>query len=111
MQDVNDRNYPHSSYSKKSFYTLYNRYMKNNMNVTYFRFSISLAGRATEISNEDNYSKLVQNILNSLSLFLNVSILECHLYVGKMFLVFTFLYHGLLKLKVRLETACSNLPF
>lgn len=83
--------------------------MKNKMNVTYFRFSLSLSYSETEISNEDNFSKLIQNILNSLSLFLNVSILECHLYVGKMFLVFTFLYKGLLKLKVRLEKACSNL--
>ena len=80
-QNVSDHKYPSCADSKKSFYSIFTQYNKNIFSRTWFTFSISMASRETNISNEDNYAKLVQNILNSLSLFLNLNILECHVYV------------------------------
>lgn len=108
-QKISDHKYPACTDSKKNYYGTYVQYIKNHCNKTMFRFSISLISRETKVSNEDNYAKLVQNILNSLSLFLDINILQCNVYVGKMFLVFTFLYNALLKLKVYLRNACFNL--
>ena len=109
LQNVSDHKYPASSDSKKSFYSMHTLFNRNLINRTIFRFSISMASRETNISNEDNYAKLVQNILNSLSLFLNLNILECHVYVGKIFTVFGFIYNALLKRKVCLRNACTSL--
>ena len=109
VQNVSDHKYPACTDSKKAFYSIYTQYNVNRFNRTGFSFSISIVSRETNISNEDNYTKLVQNFINSLALWLNISILECYLYVGKLFIVFDLLYKGLLKLKNRLENACSNL--
>lgn len=39
--------------------------------------------RETKITNDDNYTKLVQSILNTLSLWLNICILQLFLYIPK----------------------------
>ena len=109
VQNVSDHKYPACVDSQKSFYSIYTQYNTNTFNRTWFSFSISMASRETSISNEDNYTKLVQNFINSLALWLNISILECHKYVGKLFIVFSLLYKGLLRMRLRLENACSSL--
>ena len=46
-----------------------------------FGFSFNFLLRQTESTNDDNYNKLVQSILNTLSLWLNVCILDLHIYL------------------------------
>ena len=52
-----------------------------NKSFSDFQFSINFLVKQTETTNDDNYTKLVQSILNTLSLWLNVCILDLHIYL------------------------------
>ena len=50
-----------------------------------FLFSISLMKRKVIISNDDNYTKLIQSILNSLSLWFSLCVLDLIIYINMLF--------------------------
>ena len=51
--------------------------------ITGFLFSTSFARRIIEITNESNFIQLTINLLNALSLWLNICILDLHIYFTK----------------------------
>ena len=58
-----------------------------------------LAKYKQTITNDSNYAKLLINILNSFSLWLNLSILNLNIYLLKLFSFVQKIYQLLLKLK------------
>ena len=61
-----------------------------------FSFAFSPLARRVEITNNDNYTKIVVGFLNSLSLWLNVCILDMGAYVYQIFRLSLHLYYLLI---------------
>lgn len=55
------------------------------------------------ITNDTNYAKFIINILNSLSLWLNLSVIELHIYVIKLFIFIKKFFNLLLKFEIFLK--------
>ena len=60
--------------------------------------AISLKRKAT-FTNEDNFAKLILNLLNALSLWFDLGVLDCHVYIFKLRYIFLFLFTLLTKLE------------
>ena len=68
-----------------------------------FRFSLSLISRHVDIFNEDNFTKLIISILNAISFWLGLCILDLSVYVRKLFRPILHFYQMLIKVKVYLH--------
>ena len=66
-------------------YNIYSQFDSTIHNNSEFRFSISLMKRKVIISNDDNYTKLIQSILNSLSLWFSLSMHDLIIYINMLF--------------------------
>lgn len=82
-QRINDLKLPITVNYEQRSYNVYSRIDTNWEGYKYFdfAFSHSLISRNLDIKNEDNYAKLILNILNTLSLWLNICILFVHNYL------------------------------
>ena len=66
--------------------------------------AMALKRKAT-FTNEDNFAKLILNLLNALSLWFDLGVLDCHVYIVHIFklkYIFLFLFTLLTKLENRL---------
>lgn len=85
VQNITDYANQTSSNYRQNVYNLYTQPLyRNNYSFEDFLFSHSLTSRYIKISNKENYTKLIISILNTLSLWLNISILELHVYMNKL---------------------------
>ena len=106
IQNQSDQN-PTSHNYEKDFFSIYPQI--NNVNETKnaslgeFSFTFYFFQRRSEFTNDDNFSKLVQSVLNTLSLWLDTCILDVHVYLFKFFVLFKLLHEGLIRLKVCAE--------
>ena len=73
VMNVTDHQRPASLNYKLTHTNFYSKRIDLNIN-TYFQFTVLPISKRVEISNEDNFAKLIQNLLNTLSLWLNISI-------------------------------------
>ena len=103
IQNQSDQN-PTSRNYEKHFFNLYA--LVNNVNEAErpfgeFSFTFYFFRRCSEFTNDDNFSKLVQSLLNTLSLWLDTCILDVHLHLFKLFYVFKLLHRFLIAQEVR----------
>ena len=70
-----------------------------NKSLSDFQFSFNFLVKQTESTNDDNYTKLVQSILNALSLWLNVCILDLHIYLFTLLSPVRNLYRHLIRFR------------
>ena len=75
-----------------------------NSNHPDFSFSFSFLVREVEITNNENPSKLVVDVLNTFSLWLNVCILDMGAWLYRMFSFALHLYRLLIKIRNRLDS-------
>ena len=94
IQNVSD----HSSLTSFSYkitgYHLFSKHYDGYTKEPDFSFSFSFLSRQVEMTNEENYTKLLITILNALSLWLHISILDIYIYlfkIGKLFIGFRLL--------------------
>lgn len=99
VQNVTDHQYPAASSSKQTLHNLYPTYYESSKNRVGFSFSLSLASRISSTTNDDNWAKIIQNLINSLSLWTGSNILELHVCFSRIGQPFSFLYQLLLKLR------------
>ena len=66
-------------------YNIYSQFDRSRFGKPAFGFSISLMKRKVIISNDDNYTKLIQSILNSLSLWFSLCMLDLIIYINMLF--------------------------
>lgn len=74
-----------------------------------FAFKLIFFKKFVLITNEDDYVTLTISVLNALSIWLNLCVLDLHKYLFKVRIVFIFFYEILLKLKVYLIRQISLL--
>lgn len=107
IQNQTDYYYPHNRNSDFQIYSSYHTEMwRDNQGFVYhstFEFYPSMFIQRTVISNDDNWGKLIQSILNSLSIFVDLSILDINLYVSKTLNSIALLYDVLRSLKRKLK--------
>lgn len=96
IQNETDHYYPHNRNTDFQIYSSYHTEMWGEKDHPTLEFYASPFIQRTLISNDDNFGKLIQSILNSLSLWVDLSILDISLYVSKALNGFGLLY-GLLK--------------
>ena len=85
VQNVSDHLNPVSlNYKQKTALIYGQRTFESNENDADFKYSLTFTARQTELTNEDNYAKLVQSILNALSLWLGICILDLFIYLNKL---------------------------
>lgn len=76
VQNKTDHEHPRSLNFRQRRFNILNQIYHRFKGDWDFSFSISLTSRHTEIVNEDNYSKLLISVLNALSLWFNISVLN-----------------------------------
>lgn len=69
-----------------------------------FKFSLSFLARHTELTNEEGYAKLIQSVLNALSIWLNICILDIYIYLNKSFDYVEKFYWYLIRLRNHLSS-------
>ena len=77
---------------------------KGSKNHSDFKYSVSFPCLYTEFTNDDNYAKLTQNLLNSLSLWLNFCIIDAHIYLNKFFSLINEFYRLLHRYRNHLKS-------
>lgn len=98
-----DHNYPTSSNAKLNFFNFYaKRIDVNYAEFTHFQFSILPISRRLEILNSENFAKLIQDILNSLSLWLNIAITDLVIHINWLFNFVLKFYHLLVTVRAKL---------
>ena len=111
-QNQSEQQRPVNENFRQSLYNVFNQYNDNPHKKNGFLFSISLAGRKSTISNSENWSKLIVNILTSMTLWLDVSILQLHVYLNQLISIVTLEFQSaniiriLTRLKVYLQNRC-----
>ena len=108
IQNVTDHNGLTSSSYEQNAYNIYSQPLFNPLNFPDFTFSSSLITRKVDIFNEDNFTKLVINILNALSFWLGLSILDLSVYVNRLFRPILHLYLLLIEVKLFLHFKIRN---
>ena len=106
VQNVSDQSLSDYDY-KRSIYHKYiqiqefpiDKIKKKIIQIPNLEFSLSFYVQRTEFATEDNYAKLVQNILNSLSLWLNLCLFDFHTYVNRFLALFVHFYYCLISLR------------
>lgn len=98
VQNSSDQNPTSRNYEKRFFnvHTQVNTVNETESWYGEFSFTFYFFQRLSEFTNDDNFSKLLQGILNSLSLWLNNGILDLHTYVLHFFCLFKLLHRLLL---------------
>ena len=99
MQNVTDHQYPSATSSKQTLYNLYATYHENSKDRVGFAFCLSLTTLFSSAENDDNWAKVVQNLINSLSLWTGMNILELHVCFSRVGRPFILLYQLLRKLR------------
>ena len=85
VQNVSDYLNPASlNYKQKIALPYGQMLLESDENVSDFKYSLFSNTRQTELTNEDNYAKLVQSILNAFSLWLGICILDLFIYLNKL---------------------------
>lgn len=105
IQNISDHDWlPVSLNSKQSIYNAYTQYNygTKELNHSGFLFSISLMRRKLIKTNEDNYAKLIQSILNALSLWLNICVLDLIPYLNMALKQLNNLYHLLVQFRLKI---------
>ena len=100
--NVTDHQSPASLNSNLNFFNFYSKRI-NYKTTTYFQFTVLPISKRVAISNDENYAKLIQDILNSLSLWLNISIDDLVVYISWAFSWFLKFYHLLVAFKAKLN--------
>lgn len=103
FQNETDRNYASSTNLNLMLYNIYNQENFNDEEGATFNYAISLGSRQVLITNEDNYTRLVQTILNTLSLWLNVCVLDLFVYVNKLINYINIFHLYLIDLKLAIK--------
>ena len=67
-----------------------------------FKLMIAYYTKKILITNSDTPAKLLINLLNILSLWFNLNLLDLHIYVKKVVFVFEFVHRSLIRLKTAL---------
>ena len=86
---LTDHNQISNSNYKRIFYLNYYRREFCRKNESDFTFRISFLKKTLLVTNEDNYGKLILNLLNILSLWLDHTVFDLYVYVYKIFKIFT----------------------
>ena len=85
VQTVSDHSNQISlNYKQKTSIVFGQRPFESDENVADFIYHLSFEARQTELTNDDNYAKLVQNILNTLSLWFGICILDLFICLNKL---------------------------
>ena len=108
IQNVTDYHSPKSLNFKQFKYNLYSTVDYSKLRNPDFVFSISAVSRHAEMSNEDNYTKLVVSILNTLSLWFNICALSLIVYINSFNTLFTKVHLLLIKLKSHFYSKIKN---
>lgn len=107
VMNVSDHQYPNSLNSKLSFFNYYSKRIFVNCS-TFFQFSILPICKRVEITNSENVAKLIQDILNSLSLWLNISITDLWAYIEWLFKFILKFYRLLVAIRAKLSLKCFS---
>ena len=108
IQNVSDAYLPKNLDNEFRTYNTYINPIDANLDAATFEFCPSFFIQRTIITNDDNYAKLIQNFLNTLSLWLNITLLDFDSYIIRSFTIFTFTHQILVSLKVKLVQALSS---
>lgn len=110
VTNLTDHQYPTSLNSKRIFYNFYSKRVDaDSAFYPFFQFSILPISKRVHILNNENYATLILNILNCLSLWLNISITDLAVYIGRVFDLFLKLYYLLVSAKEKLRSLdCFN---
>ena len=101
IQKQMDDNYPVNVDFKHQMYSNRISFQFTDWTEPEFAFALGFFVNRTLITNEDNYALLVQNLLNLLSLWTSMNVLQIP--VHKLFNLFTVLYKVLATAKAALE--------
>ena len=105
IQNLTDHNGLTSLNFEQSVYYMYTQRKTIPIRFADFRFSLSSISRQVEISNEDNYTKLVISILNAVSFWLGLCAFDLSaVYVNRSFKPNLNLYQLLFKIKLYLHS-------
>ena len=69
-----------------------------------FKFELNFITNRILITNEDNFTKLILNLLNVLSLWLNLCILDLHVYVYYAYFKIVFIFMFTYRLLIRIDS-------
>ena len=105
IQNLTDHNGLTSLNFEQSVYNMYSQEKLTPLNNPDFSFSLSLISRQVEISNEDNYTKLIISILNAVSFWLGLCVFDLSaVNVNRLFKLNLNFYQLLFKLKLYLHS-------
>ena len=105
IQNLTDHNGLISLNFEQSIFNMYSQEKSSPLYSPDFQFSLSSISRQVEISNEDNYTKLIISILNAVSFWLGLCAFDLSaVYVDRSFKPNLNLYQLLFKLKLYLHS-------
>lgn len=84
-------------------------FLENYDHAPDFIFSLSHLARLVVITNNENYTKIVVTVLNSLSLWLNICILDLGTYINQILRLGLHVYYLLIWVRCRIRRAIDNL--
>ena len=88
---------------RRIFFIYYSQLIDDFGEFTFFQFTILPISKRVEILNKENYAKLIQDILNSFSLWLNISIADLIVYVNWFLNLFLKVYYLLVSVRDKLS--------
>ena len=102
-----------SDHLKNSKRLIYNTYIQKTIRpkkeVKFnIQFSPSFLIKTIISTNDDNFIKLIQNLLNALSLWLNLCLLDLHIYVNRFIELILGFYNKLIKIKLYYAIKINN---
>ena len=108
--NVTDHLRPISLNSKLTFFNFYSKRISagDPGDPQFFQFAFLPIKKRVEILNRDNFAKLSQDILNSLSLWLDILIIDLVVYVNWLFDLAPKLYGLLITARDKLRSNCFN---
>ena len=101
VMNVTDHQQPISLESNLVFFNFYSKRIDLDL-FTFFQFTILPISKRVEISNNENFAKLIQDILISLSLWLNISIADLLVHLNLLLGVPLRVYFLLVKVRTKL---------
>ena len=105
IQNLTDHNGLTSLNFKQNVYNMYTQMANTLLRYPDFQFLLSSISRQVEISNEDNYTKLIISILNAVSFWLGLCVFDLSaVNVNRLFKSNLNLYQLLFKLKLYLHS-------
>ena len=109
FKNVTDFNSPRVNDFEREFY--FSNFVNGTTNLDDYDlyFYLSPVYTTTTLTNRENHSKIVINVLNCLSFWFNFCVLDIHLYIQKFFGIFLKLYQLLLVLRSKLKASCDSI--